>query len=82
MKCLSCGDNLPEPLPKYRHRDYCSAACYDRALNRRFRTVEVQPMTEEIRDSDTRRMAEEHSPYKGLLDEYPQDPRDDDVSDF
>lgn len=39
-------------------------------------------MNDDVIGSDTRRMVQEHNPYIGLLDEYPQDPRDDDVSDF
>lgn len=66
--CLSCGITLSQPRKRNQHKHYCTAACYDKAMHRRFRTVEVQPMNEDVITSDTVAMAAEHSPYAGLFD--------------
>ena len=68
--CLSCQTTLSQPRKKNQHKEYCSAACYDRALTRRFRTVAVQPMNEDVNTEDTFAMAAAHSPYAGLFDKH------------
>jgi hypothetical protein len=66
MKCHGCGAELTMPRKPHQHRDHCTAACYDRTLNRRFKTMDrdASPNLHE----ETYSLSNIHNPFADLFD--------------